>query len=79
MSAEGSPYTIFDYHKGKPIPASVYANNQVVLALEDYTINGIVLDYSGNNNHATVTGNIAGGNDKRISVLSEAIKSSIGG
>ena len=79
MSAEGSPYTIFDYHKGKPIPASVYANNQVVLALEDYTINGIVLDYSGNNNHATVTGNIAGGNDKRISALSEAIKSSIGG
>ena len=73
MSAEGSPYTIFDYHKGKPIPASVYANNQVVLALEDYTIGGKVLDYSGNKNHATITGSVAGGNDARIEAFVETI------
>lgn len=43
------------------------------LALEDYTINGKVLDVSGNKNHATITGNIAGDDDTRIEAFVETI------
>ena len=47
--------------------------NGTLLALEDYTINGKVLDYSGNKNHATITGDVKGDNDSRVSAFVEAI------
>lgn len=53
--------------------------NGTLLALEDYTItNGnskIVFDYSGNNNDATITGNVNGDNDNRVQKLIDFIKS----
>lgn len=53
--------------------------NGAILALEDYTItNGnsrIVFDYSGNNNDATITGNVNGDNDNRVQKLINFIKS----
>ena len=47
--------------------------NGTTLALEDYTIGGKILDYSGNKNHATITGNIAGDYDTRIEAFVETI------
>ncbi len=47
--------------------------NGTTLALEDYTIGGKILDYSGNKNHATITGNIAGDDDTRIEAFVETI------
>lgn len=50
-----------------------------LLALEDYTItNGttkMVFDYSGNNNDATITGDVKGDNDNRVQKLIDFIKS----
>ena len=50
-----------------------------ILALENYTIaNGtsqIVFDYSGNNNDATITGNVKGDNDNRVQKLINFITS----
>ena len=43
------------------------------LALENYTINDKVLDYSGNKNHATITGNVIGDNDNSILIQTEEI------
>ena len=47
--------------------------NGATLALEDYTIGGKVLDYSGNKNHATITGSVAGDDDTRIEAFVETI------
>lgn len=47
-----------------------------LLALEDYTINGKVLDYSGNKNNATITGSVQGDNDTRIEAFVETITTS---
>ena len=43
------------------------------LALEDYTINGKVLDVSGNKNHATITGSVAGDYDTNVEAFVETI------
>ena len=43
------------------------------LALEDYTIGGKILDYSGNKNHATITDNIEGDYDTNIEAFVETI------
>lgn len=66
----------------QPVVAIADINIKVVetiLALEDYTIaNGtsqIVFDYSGNNNDATITGNVKGDNDNRVQKLIDFIKS----
>ena len=48
-----------------------------LLALENYTFNGEVLDVSSNANHATVTGNVKGTNDSSIEVLYQKIASRI--
>lgn len=48
-----------------------------LLALENYTFNGEVLDISSNANHATVTGNVKGTNDSSIEVLYQKIASRI--
>lgn len=50
---------------------------ETLLALEDYTFNGEVLDYSGNNNHATITGNIKGDNDAKVETLYQKIAARI--
>lgn len=51
--------------------------NGATLALEDYTFNGEVLDYSGNNNHATITGDVKGDNDTKVETLYQKIASRI--
>ena len=51
-------------------------HNGTILALEDYTINGKILDYSGNKNHATITGYVMGDNDTRIEAFVEEITTS---
>ena len=52
-------------------------HNGTILALEDYTIaNGnskFVFDYSGNNNDATITGDVKGDNDNRVQKLVDFI------
>lgn len=48
-----------------------------LLAFENYTFNGEVLDISGNANHATVTGDVKGTNDSSIEVLYQKIASRI--
>lgn len=63
----GDSFTI-DYLKVK--------HNGTLLALEDYTINGKVLDYSGNKNNATITGDVIGDKDIHISTLIENISTS---
>lgn len=77
ITSADAPYTIADYQQGKPIPPS--ALEDTILALEDYIIiNGnskIVFDYSGNNNDATITGNVKGDNDNRVQKLINFIKS----
>ena len=76
MSADDAPYTIEDYKNGKAIPPSTLDGTQTILALENYTINGKVLDYSGNKNHATVIGSVMGDNDTRIESFVEEITTS---
>lgn len=48
-----------------------------LLAFENYTFNGEILDISGNANHATVTGNVKGTNDSSIEVLYQKIASRV--
>lgn len=48
-----------------------------LLAFENYTFNGEVLDISGNANHATVTGDVKGTNDSSIEVLYQKIASRV--
>ena len=78
MSADNAPYTIEDYQNGRAIPPSILDGTQTILALENYTItNGtskIIFDYSGNNNDATIVGDVKGDNDKRITKLIDFIK-----
>ena len=51
--------------------------NGAILALEDYTFNNEVLDYSGNNNHATVTGNVMGDCDTKIETFYQKVATRI--
>ena len=48
-----------------------------LLAFENYTFNGEVLDISGNANHAAVTGDVKGTNDSSIEVLYQKIASRV--
>lgn len=48
----------------------------VLLSLADFTLNGTVLDFSGNENNATVSGAIAGTNDAAVGALYEAFTGS---
>lgn len=76
MSDANVPYTLADYQKRKPIPVECLdtsAEQRALLALENYTINSKVLDYSGNNNHASTSGFVKGDNDTRIQVFVNAI------
>ena len=45
--------------------------NGAELALENYTFNGEVLDYSGNGRHGKITGSVAGDNDRKVETLFE--------
>jgi hypothetical protein len=78
ISAENAPYTLANYQTGKSIPPSLKSGGQVSLALEDYTItNGttkMIFDVSGNNNDATITGNVSGDKDINIQRLVDFIK-----
>ena len=47
--------------------------NGALLALENYTLNGKVLDYSGNANNASISGVVKGDNDTRIQAFVNAI------
>lgn len=75
VSAEGAPYTISDYKLGKSLSPSLTTptkTNHSLLALANYTLNGQVLDASGNGNNATVSGQVAGTNDAQIAALYKA-------
>lgn len=51
--------------------------NGAELALENYTFNGEVLDYSGNGRHGKITGNVAGDNDTKVETLFEKFSARI--
>jgi hypothetical protein len=80
ITAEDAPYTRNDYQQGKSIPLSLLdptAEQRAEVALENYTFNGEVLDYSGNGRHATITGNVKGDNDTKVETLFEKISARI--
>ncbi len=72
MSEADAPYTLADYQNGKDEPPSLHdinAEKRAFLSLQDYTFNGEVLDASGNNNNATISGSVAGTNDEAVKQL----------
>lgn len=75
MSAEGAPYTIADYTAGIDEPPALHdttATSHALLSLSDYTLNGQILDASGNGKNATVSGQVAGTHDTEIGALYKA-------
>ncbi len=51
--------------------------NGAELALENFTFNGEVLDYSGNGRHGTITGSVKGDNDTKVETLFEKFSARI--
>jgi hypothetical protein len=78
VSDTNAPYTLDDYQQGKPIPVECLdtsAEQRALLALENYTLNGKPLDYSGNHasNKMEIKGSVKGDNDAHIQAFVNAI------
>jgi len=75
MSDVNAPYTFQDYTAGRdesPSLHSTTASQKAFISFCDYTLNGKVLDASGQGRDATITGNIVGTRDSEIASLYNA-------
>lgn len=82
ITAENAPYSINDYLQNKPIPPYLLdptAEQRAELALENFTFNGDVLDYSGKGRHGKIegSGSVKGDNDRKVETLFEKFSARI--